>query len=174
MTEPVFESPYPVYLDLHDQRALVVGGGKVAAHKAANLINAGAHVTVVSPTAVDAIENHTQIRWHKRPYKRGEVASYRIAFTATNDPEVNAQVAKDADAANIFVNSADDPRNCSFILPAVAKHGDLQVAISTNGRSPALAKWLRRRFETELDDSYLELLELLSDARSPSDETSSN
>jgi precorrin-2 dehydrogenase/sirohydrochlorin ferrochelatase len=161
----VFEAPYPVNLDLWGRRVLVVGGGQVAAHKVAGLLRAGAAVTVVAPDAVAEIAEDPDVRWHQRPYRRGEVASYRLAITATDDPAVNRQVARDGDAANVLVNSADDPANCSFILPAVVRRGDLQLTVSTNGRSPAFASWARRRLEQTFTDTHASLLELLSDVR---------
>ncbi|MEZ5247422.1 MAG: bifunctional precorrin-2 dehydrogenase/sirohydrochlorin ferrochelatase [Acidimicrobiales bacterium] len=156
---------YPVNLDLSGRPVLVVGGGPVAARKVAGLLRAGAAVTVVAPDAVSDIADDPDVRWFARPYQRGEVASYRLGITATSDPLVNAQVAADGETAGIFVNSADDPANCTFTLPAVARHGDLQVAISTNGRSPGLARWLRRRYERELSGGYDQLLDLLSETR---------
>jgi precorrin-2 dehydrogenase/sirohydrochlorin ferrochelatase len=156
---------YAVNLDLSGRPALVGGGGRVAARKVTGLLRAGADVTVVSPTAGPEIADDPDVRWFQRPYQRGEVASYRLAITATDDADVNAQVASDADSAGVFVNSADDPANCSFTLPAVARRGDVQVAISTNGRSPALSRWLRRRYERELSAGYDQLLDLLSEVR---------
>lgn len=158
-------SPYAVNLDLTGRPVLVVGAGPVAARKVAGLLRAGAAVTVVSPDAVPEIADDPDVRWFRRPYQRGEVASYRLTITATSDPAVNALAAADGDTAGIFVNSADDPENCSFTLPAVARHGDLQVAISTNGRSPGLARWLRRSYERELSGGYDQLLDLLSETR---------
>ena len=156
---------YAVNLDLRGRPVLVVGGGHVAARKVAGLLKAGAIVTVVSPRAVPEITDDPDVRWFQRKYQRGEVASYRLGITATDDPAVNRQVAVDGDTAGVFVNSADDPDNCSFTLPAVARHGDLQVAISTNGRSPGLARWLRRRYERELSGGYDQLLDLLAETR---------
>ena len=157
--------PYPVNLCLAGQPVLVVGGGPVAARKVEALLRAGAHPTVVSPTAVDAISEHPGVAWQRRPYRSGEAGSYRLVVTATSDPAVNAQVARDCEAANVFVNSADDPANCTFTLPSVVRRGDLQVAVSTGGRSPALARWLRRRIEREIDSGYRALLELLAETR---------
>ena len=156
---------YPVNLELSGQPVLVVGGGPVAARKAAGLKSADARVTVVSPTAVREISADPDVRWLARPYERGEVSEYRLAVTATDDPEANAAVKADGDAANVFVNSADDPSNCSFTLPAVARRGDLQITVSTGGRSPGLARWLRQRIEGQLDEGYEGLLNLLSEAR---------
>ena len=156
---------YAVNLDLEGRPVLVVGGGPVAARKVNGLLRAGASVTVVAPKAVADIADDPDVRWFERGYQRGEIASYRLGVTATDDATVNALVAADGDAAGIFVNSADDPANCSFTLPAVARHGDLQVAISTNGRSPGLARWLRRRYERELSGGYDQLLDLLAETR---------
>ncbi|MFQ5555994.1 MAG: bifunctional precorrin-2 dehydrogenase/sirohydrochlorin ferrochelatase [Acidimicrobiales bacterium] len=167
MTEPlVAPDPYPVDLRLAHLPALVVGGGSVAARKVVGLQRAGALVTVVAPAAHPAIADDPDLRWHQRPYRRGEVASYRLAVAAADDPAVNAQVHHDGEAANVFVNSADDSDHCSFTLPAVARHGDLQVTVSTNGRSPALASWLRDELDRCLATGYVELLEVLSEIRS--------
>ncbi len=156
---------YPVILDLHGKRVLVVGGGHIAARKVAGLLRAGADVSVVAPTAIHEIADDPDVRWFVRPYQRGEVASYRLAITTTGVPEIDHQVADDGDRAGVWVNSADDPGNCAFTLPAVARHGHLQVAVSTSGRSPALASWLRRRFEREMSAGYHQLLDLLSEVR---------
>ncbi|MCB0968508.1 MAG: bifunctional precorrin-2 dehydrogenase/sirohydrochlorin ferrochelatase [Ilumatobacter sp.] len=161
----VFPAPYPVFLDLVGKRALVVGAGPVAARKVAGLLRAGAHVTVVAPDAVPEIAEDPDVRWHERPYRRGEVASYAVAITATSDPAVNRQVARDGNAANVWVNSADDPENCGFILPSVVRRGDLQVAVSTNGRSPAMAQWARRRLETLFTDTHGAALDVLAEVR---------
>lgn len=156
---------YAVNLDLTGRPVLVVGAGRVAARKVAGLLRAGASVTVVAPEAVPEIADDPDVRWFRRDYQRGEVASYRLAITATDDADVNAQVASDADTAGVFVNSADDPDNCSFTLPAIARRGDVQIAISTNGRSPALSRWLRTRYERELSAGYDQLLDVLAEVR---------
>jgi precorrin-2 dehydrogenase/sirohydrochlorin ferrochelatase len=163
--------PYPVNLDLTDVPVLVVGGGPVAARKASGLLRAGARVTVVAPEAVPEIADDPDVRWFARGYRRGEVASYRLAVTATDEASVNTQVRVDGDASGVWVNSADDPANCAFTLPAVARHGDLQITVSTGGRSPGLARWLRRRFEQEISAGYDELLDLLAGVRQEARDT---
>ncbi len=137
----------------------------MAARKVSGLLEASARVTVIAPCAADEISHNPNITWLKRRYESGDARNYRLIITATQDPEVNAAVARDAGAANVFVNSADDPANCTFTLPAVARQGDITVAVSTGGRSPAMARWLRQRFEREIDPAHGELLELVSDAR---------
>jgi len=159
------DTPYPVNLDLAGRRALVVGGGTVAARKVRGLLAAGADVTVVAPDAVDEIADDHRVRWHKRPYRRGEVASYRLAVSATGDPAVDGQVYWDAEAADVWLNSADDPEHCSFTLPAVTSRDDLQVTVSTNGRSPAVAAWLRRTVDAAVGPEHATIVSLAAEVR---------
>lgn len=156
---------YPVNLELRDQPVLVVGGGAVAARKVAGLLDAQAIVTVVAPEAVAELREHPHVRWHEREYQRGEAASYRVVITATGVADVDAQVARDAQATGVPVNSADDPVNCTFTLPAIVRKGDIQITVSTAGRSPALASYLKDRIDALLDDSWVEVLELLAEER---------
>ena len=152
---------YPVFLDVGGIEALVVGGGSVALRKAQALADAGAQVTVVAPDLVDGLEAVATVV-HRRQYDRGEAARYQLVITATDDASVNAAVAEDAKAARVWVNSADDPDNCSFILPAVARRGAVTVAVSTGGASPALASRLRtliaeRELTPEVESAAVEL-----------------
>ncbi len=148
----------------------MVGGGRVAATKAAGLLECGAIVHVVAPRidptlAAPATGSDERLTIESRPYRRGEVAGYRLAITATDDPEVNRAVAADGEEHGVWVNSADDPSNCAFTLPSQVRRGHLLVTFATGGRSPALATWLRRRFSAELGPEYETLLEMLSEAR---------
>ncbi len=158
----------PVGLVIDGQRVLLVGAGRIAARKLEGLRRSGARVSVVAPEATAEIAELAEagaLRWHRRTYVRGEVASYRLAFTATGDREVDGQVFADASAAGVWVNSADDPAHCTVVLPAVARRGAVSVTISTNGVSPALASWLRRHFEDRLGPDLDALVELLAGAR---------
>lgn len=152
---------YPVMLDLRGRRVLVVGGGRVAAGKVERLMPTGARITVVAPEVTAAIAGRPEVAWHARPYQRGEVASYRLAITATGDPAVDGRVHADGEAAGVWVNAADDVRHCAFTLPAVARSGPITISVATEGRSPALASWLRRRAESTLDAAIADLLDLL-------------
>ncbi len=138
---------YPIFLDLTGSPVLVVGGGLIAFRKASGLAAAGAQITVVAPNVRDDLAE-LATRVELRPYKPGEAADFQLVMTATNDTAVNALVASDARAAGVWVNSADDPENCSFILPAVARQGLVTMAISTGGASPALASRLRNDIAT--------------------------
>ena len=163
---PVEAPLYPVNLVLAGRRCLVVGGGRVAADKAAGLVECGAEVTVVAPSVDDRIRSLPRVAVEARPYRRGEVAGYRLAVTATDDPATNRAVFEDGEAAGVWVNSADDPANCAFTLPSRVRRGALLVTFATGGRSPALATWLRRRFDRELGPEYEQLLGVLEEERS--------
>ena len=167
MTVAVDAPPtYPVNLLLAGRSVLVVGGGRVAVHKVAGLRRAEAEITVVAPRIDPALADDPALTCHRRPYVEGEVAGYRLAIACTDDPAVNARVAADGEATGVWVNSADDPANCAFYLPAVARRPPLQIAVSTGGASPALASWLRRRLEAEIDDGrYVALADLLAETR---------
>jgi siroheme synthase-like protein len=156
--------PYPVNLLLQGRRVLVVGGGKVATAKLAALLDAEAVVHVVAPFVAPEIKA-MPVTWEERAYQPGEVAAYRYAIACTDDPAVNEQVFLDGEAANVFVNAADDPANCSATLPARLQRGALLVTVSTSGHSPALAAWLRDHLGDTLGPEYEELLRLLADAR---------
>jgi len=155
---------YPVHLLLEGQPCLIVGAGNVALHKAKGLIAAGAKVTVVGPVEHPDFAS-LPVTLLARRYEPGEVAGYRLAIACTDDPLVNEQVFIDGEASGVWVNSADDPKNCAWILPSVARNGELTITASTNGRSPAMASWLRRRFEAEFDGRYTALLDLLAEVR---------
>ena len=138
----------------------------MARQKVAGLLECGAKVHVVAPEVLSDIETMAGVTVERRPYERGEVADYRLVITATDDAQVNEAVYLDGETAGVWVNSADDPVNCAFTLPARVRRGPLLLTFSTGGHSPALAVWLRRRFETELGPEYLTLLEVLDEARS--------
>ncbi len=159
------ESYLPVSLNIDGRACLVVGGGPVAARKARNLLDCGAQVTVIAPelsSEMSALDAVTHLR---RPYQKGDAASYRLVVTATGNPVVDGEVFADADAAGVWVNSADDPVHCSFILPSVHRDGPISIAVSTSGHSPALASWLRRHIADDLGDGLGDVAELLAEAR---------
>ena len=140
---------YPVFLDLGGADVLVVGGGRVAVRKVEGLLSAGAVVTVVAPVidpAIVAMDVATRIR----TYAVGDVAGRALVITTTDDPALNAAVAAEARAARVLVNSSDDPANCTFILPAIARRGRMTVAVSSGGGSPALAQYVRDRVADEV------------------------
>ena len=156
---------YPVVLDLTDADVLVVGGGNVAERKVAGLVDAGARVTVVAPLVAEAVEAMAA-ETQRRPFAADDVLGRRLVVTCTDDPQVNALVAATCRAANVWVNSADDPANCTFALPAVARRGRVVVAVGSAGASPALAQYVRDRVASEiLDDRLAAAAEVLAAER---------
>jgi siroheme synthase-like protein len=166
---PVDAAVYPVALLLQDRSCLVVGGGQIAERKARGLLAAGARVHVVAKEVLPPVQALAGVAGvasiEERPYRRGEVAAYWLVVAATGDGEVNKAVYEDAEAAKVWVNSADDPASCSFILPAVARQGPVTVAVSTSGYSPALASWLKGHAAEHMGPELAELAEWLAEAR---------
>jgi precorrin-2 dehydrogenase/sirohydrochlorin ferrochelatase len=154
-----------VNLRVAGRRCLVVGGGAVAAQKVEGLVECGAEVHVVAPTVDDAIRRMPGVTWDERPYSEGEVQGYQLVMAATDDVTVNAAVHADGEAAGVWVNSADDPEHCSFTLPSRIRQGRLLVTFATGGHSPAVATWLRRRFEEEFGPEYDILIGMVGEAR---------
>jgi siroheme synthase-like protein len=160
---------YPVCLDMTDRPCLVVGGGPVAERKVAGLLDAGARVTVVSPSATDRLREWARadrIRLLPREYAAADLAGQAVVFVATDDGGINAGVARDARAGGVLVNAVDDPAHCDFILPAVLSRGGITVAVSTGGASPALARAVRDELGAYLDrDDYAALARVVTDVR---------
>lgn len=161
---PVDAPLYPVALVLAGRRCLVVGGGKVAHQKVRGLLDAQADVTVVAPE-IDERLRDLPVSCQQRRYRPPEAAGYQLVVAATGKPEINQQVFDDADAAGVWVNSADDPERCSAVLPARIRRGRLLVTVSTQGHSPAVSAWLRRRLDDELGPEYDTLIGVVSDVR---------
>jgi precorrin-2 dehydrogenase/sirohydrochlorin ferrochelatase len=159
---------YPVVLSVAGRRCLVVGGGAIAARKAEGLLHGDAHVTVVSPSlgpALLALAEAGRLRWIPREYHADDLAGAVLVMVATDRGEVNARVATDARAAGVWVNCADDPQHCDFILPAVIRRGALSVAVSSGGASPALTRMLRETLEPLVPADYAALTEVVAAVR---------
>jgi len=161
---------YPVYLDLKEQPALVVGGGKIAEGKVEGLLSAGGNVTVVAPeltARLQKLADQTKIKYLARDYRPGDLAGAFIVVCATDRNDVNHQVWQEASANGQLVNVVDDPPRCNFIAPAILRNGDLTIAISTGGKAPALAVRLKEHLQAELGPEYARFLELAGGLRAP-------
>jgi len=159
---------YPIFVELQDRRCLVIGGGREAQRKVDGLLAAGGNVTVISPDLTDDLQQmlrERRIVWDQREYREGDVEGYEVVMVATDDGAVNAEVAAEGKRRRVWVNAADDPKNCDFILPAVIRKGSITVAASTGGASPALARRLREELEAYLTDDMPALADLLSEVR---------
>ena len=159
---------YPVFLRVVDRRCVVVGGGEVATRKVVSLLEAGARVTVISPRLTAELATQMAagtIEHAARVYRRGDLHGCFLAYAATGDEQVHEQIARDADAEGILLNVVDRPHLCTFIVPAVVRRGEIQIAVSTGGGSPALAGCVRDAIDASLGDEYEQALAVLSRLR---------
>ena len=159
---------YPVLLNLAGRRCLMVGGGSVAERRVDALLAAGAQVTVISPRVTQplaALAAEGRIGLESRGYREGDLAGNDLVFVATDAGEVNAAVAREARERGLWINAADDPAHCTFILPALVRRGDLTVAVATGGTSPALARAVREELEAYLTAEYATLAAIAAEAR---------
>jgi precorrin-2 dehydrogenase / sirohydrochlorin ferrochelatase len=158
-------STLPVGLRVEGRLVVVVGAGRIAARKAASLAAAGAVLRVVAPRWSVEMEALPVVDARRRPYQPGDLDGAWFVTAATGDPVVDGRVFADAEARRLWCNAADDPQHCSVVLPAVARRGDVSVAIATGGRSPAAASWLRRRIQAMLDDGAAEVVDVAARVR---------
>jgi siroheme synthase-like protein len=159
---------YPIFLDITRRRCLVIGGGPVAERRVEGLLASGADLTLISPMVTDRLKKlaaQGAIRHMQRDSEAGDLAGYELAFVATDDGTVNPAVFSEAGSRTIWINSADDPKNCDFILPAVIRRGGLAVAISTGGASPATTRAIREELESYFTPDYAALVQIAGEVR---------
>ena len=159
---------YPIFLEMEGRPCLVIGGGKEAQRKVTGLMAAGGRVTVIAPKLtrdLQAMLAAGEIECVQREYQDGDVEGYDVCMVATDDGAVNGDVAAEGKRRGIWVNAADDTKNCDFILPAVIRRGSITIAASTGGTSPALARRLREELEAYLTEEMPALADLLGDVR---------
>ncbi len=161
-------SLFPIFLKLTGRRAVVIGAGHLAESKIESLLTAEASVTVIAPQVSDRITDLAaagEVTLHRRPYQSGDLSGAFLTVAATNDPAVNRAVFSEATATEVLCNAVDDPPFCDFYFPSVVRRGDLQVAISTAGKSPALAQQLRKDLNEQLPLDLGQWLDDLGDLR---------
>ncbi len=159
---------YPAFLDVNGRDCLVVGGGAVGTRKVRTLLECGARVTVISTAFSPELEELSaagRVMLKSGPYGARDLEGKFLVIGATDDEELNRRVSEDAARRNMPCNIADRPEACSFILPAIVTRGDLVIAISTSGKSPAFAKYLRRRLQKEFGPEYARFLEIMGAVR---------
>jgi len=160
---------YPVFLDLTGKKCLVTGTGEEIAAKVNALVQAGAIVVYVNPSAGPRIEDlarQGRVEWRARSFQPDDLADCFLVIAGQHrNQEANAEVFRLAEDQRILCNSVDDPANCRFSFGSLLRRGDLTIAISTNGHAPALAVRLRERFEQVIGPEYGELIELLEGVR---------
>jgi len=161
-------SLFPVFLKLAGRRCLVVGAGRVAQAKIEGLLLAGAHVRVVARSATRAVRacaRAGKVRWEARSFEPSDLDGVFLGIAATSSAQLHDQISQEARRRGVLCNVADDPARCDFYYPAVVRRGPLQIAISTGGRSPALAQHLRKELERQFGPEYECWVEQLGEAR---------
>ena len=159
---------YPLFLDITDRRCIVIGGGDVAERKVERLLDCGASVVVVGKTltpGLEAIKKAGRINHIDADYDKAFMDDAFLVIGATDRDDVNADISRDGREKGILVNIVDDPDKCNFVLPSLLKQGDLLIAISTGGKSPALAKKLREEMEQVFGTEYQTLVEVMGQLR---------
>jgi siroheme synthase-like protein len=159
---------YPVFLNIRGKKCLVVGGGAVALRRVEALLEHGAHVTAVSPCVTDGIRELAadgKVALVSEKYQTHNLQGMTLVIAATDDPATNRRVAREAAGRRIPVNVVDAPELCNFIVPAVVRRGDLTIAVSTGGESPALARKMRVQLEKQFGEEYAVLTRLVGDVR---------
>ena len=155
---------YPIYLDVQNRNCLVVGSGSVGARKVSTLLDCGASVTVVSPrinAKLNELSKKETLIIKIKPFQFSDLKDKFLVIGATDNQELNQQIHSEAERLGILCNIADQPEACNFILPSIVKKGDLVIAISTSGKSPAFAKKLRKDFEKQFGNEYASFLEVM-------------
>jgi precorrin-2 dehydrogenase/sirohydrochlorin ferrochelatase len=159
---------YPIHLSIKGRNCLVVGGGQVGTRKVNTLLECGAKVTVVSPNPTQQLKEliaDGAITLKQRYYQPDDLNGMFLVIGATDDEDLNQQISNDAKGSNTLCNIADRPAACNFILPSVVNRGDLVITISTSGKSPALAKKLRKTLENQFGEEYTNFLSLMGAIR---------
>lgn len=147
---------------------MVIGGGKVGERKVLSLLQAKASVKLISPEATPVLQKlaeEGQILWEKRIYQPGDLEGAWLVVAATNDPSTQRSIYDEANAKRVFCNMVDVPEFCSFIVPSVVKRGSLNIAISTSGASPAVARRIRESLEMQFGPEYEIYLKLMENLR---------
>ncbi len=148
---------FPIFIKLERRKCVVVGAGKIAQGKAAGLLCSQARVVVIAPQATRWIQSQARagkLQWQQREFKAADVAGAFLVVAATNSSAINQSVFRACGKHGVLCNAVDDPPHCDFFYPAVVRRGPLQIAISTGGRSPALAHRLRTELEQQFGPEY--------------------
>ena len=159
---------YPIFLDIESRNVVIIGGGNVCARKAETMMNYGARVTVVSPEFTDEIEQWARVgvlQIQRKKYEENDLDGANIVIASTDDQNVNEQIAADCRLRRIPVNVVDVTPLCEFIVPAIIDKGSVTLAVSTGGKSPALARTLKEDLQRLIGPEYAEVNDVLGTLR---------
>ena len=159
---------YPVFLNLEGRRCVIIGGGEVAERKVHLLKECGAYITFISPQVTPAIQemvDRGDVELRRWEYRSGDLDGAFLAIAATDNNRVNRAIAREAEERQVLLNVVDVPHLCTFIAPSIVRRGEVMVAISTAGRSPALARKLREELPNAKALEWADLAQVLSEVR---------
>lgn len=159
---------YPIFIDVEDREVAIIGGGEVCARKAETMLRYGARVTIVSPrftAEIESWEREGRVVLRRKAYETADIETAHIVIASTDDTAVNERIAADCRARRIPVNVVDVTPLCEFIVPAIVEKGSIQIAISTGGKSPALARTLKEELQRTIGPEYDEVNTLLGSLR---------
>ncbi len=160
---------FPMYMDMKNLKVLVVGGGYIATEKLEKLVDFTTQITVIALRVEDEAKNiidKYELALHQRAYRVGDIQGFDIVIVATDTVELHKEIYEESRGSRILVNSVDNTDYCDFIFPSYVQKGDLTIAFSTGGASPAFAKQIRRHFEKIIPDSVGEFLQKMKTLRS--------
>ena len=159
---------YPAFIDVRNRRCVVIGGGALGEEKVIKLLECDASVVVIAPEVTRAVEEMAgagKVKWVKRQYRRGDLSQAFIAIASTGDDDLDRQIYDEAEERNVLLNVVDVTHLCTFIAPSVARRGEVTVATSTGGASPALARTFREKLECSRILEYADLAPVLARGR---------
>lgn len=165
---------YPVFLDIEERPVLIIGGGEVCARKAETMLRYGGKVTIVSPAFTDEIERWAsdgKVTLRRKRYEIDDLEGAAIVIASTDDPCINARIARDCRRRKLPVNVVDVTHLCEFIVPAIVESGSIQIAVSTGGKSPALARTLKEDLKRAVGPEYAEVNDVLGTLRAGAKKT---
>jgi len=165
---PLMSTYYPIFLNIQGRKCVVVGGGEVAERKVQSLVEHGAFVTVISPRLSQGLAKLVKkgtIQLLMRDYQPGDLENALIVIAATDNTTINREVAREGQQNGVLINVVDDPKHSDFIVPSLLRRGDISIAVSTSGKSPALSKKIRTELERIFDPEYSSLVFLISEVR---------
>ena len=156
---------FPFYIDIENKKCVVIGGGVVALRKIEKILPFNPKITVVAPEICKEIEEFDGLELHKRNFLDSDITNAFTVIAATDDNKLNAHIFKLCREKNILINTVDDKEKCGFIFPALVKKKNITVGISTEGKSPVYARFMRERIESSLDESCAKAIDILASVR---------
>lgn len=153
---------FPFYIDIKNKNCVVIGGGKTALRKIRRLVSFEPCIKVISPDILPEIYEIPDIEIICREYRKGDIDNAFMVISATDNKKLNTEIFNYCQEKNILVNTVDDIEKCGFIFPSLVHEGDIVIGVSTGGKSPAFAKFMRLSIDNMLDSYYLKIFEVLS------------